>query len=199
MPPVAIGHGIAERACQPVQDRGVQQEAPDLLGLTLQDLLDEVVDDVAVVPSESCDEAGDVVAPLHRQGRQLERGDPALGPRLQRVDISCGQIQPHRLVEVRGGLVRREAQVGRTDLHELATRPQAGERQRRVGAGSDHEVQPRGQVLQQECHSVLHVVHVDEVVVVEHQHDVVRHCGELVNQRRENRLDRRLLRRLQEG
>ena len=76
------------------------------LGLTVQDLLDQVVDDVAVVPGEAGDEAGDVVAPLHRERRQLEGGDPALGARLQRGDIARRQLQPHHLVEVRGGLVR---------------------------------------------------------------------------------------------
>ena len=55
-----------------------------LLGLALQHLLDEVVDDVPVVAGEAGDEAGDVVAALHRQRRQLQRGDPALGAPLQR-------------------------------------------------------------------------------------------------------------------
>ena len=36
----------------------------DLFGLTVEDLLDEVVDDVAVVPGKSGDEAGDVVTAL---------------------------------------------------------------------------------------------------------------------------------------
>ena len=58
-----------------------------MLGLALQDLLDQVVDDVAVVAGEAGDEAGDVVAALHRQRRQLEGGDPALGPALQRGDV----------------------------------------------------------------------------------------------------------------
>ena len=111
-----------------------------MFGLTLQDLLDQVVDDVAVVPGEAGDEAGDVVAPLHRERRQLERGDPAFGAPLQRGDVLRRQLQPHHLVEVRGGLVGREAQVGRADLDELAARAQAGQRQRRVGAAGDHQV-----------------------------------------------------------
>ena len=47
---VLAGDGIAQWAAQPAQDGGLQQEAPDLVGLTLQDLLGQVVDDVAVVP-----------------------------------------------------------------------------------------------------------------------------------------------------
>ena len=165
----------------------------------MQDLFDQVVDDVPVVPGEARDEAGDVVAPLHRERRQLERGDPAFGALLQRGDVSRSETQPHHLVEVGGGLVRREAQIGGADLDELAPRPQAGQRQRRIGAGDDHQVDLWGQVLQQERHPVVDVVCIDHVVVVEHQHDVVRHRAELVEQRREDRLDRRRLGPLQEG
>ena len=93
---VLAGDGVAQRAAQPAQDRGLQQEAPDLLGLTLQHLLGQVVDDVAVVPGEARDEAGDVVPALHRQRRQLERGDPPLGAPLQRCDVLRRQGQSHR-------------------------------------------------------------------------------------------------------
>ena len=63
--------------------------------------------------------------------------------------------QAHHLVEVGGRLVGREAQVGGADLDQLAARPQPGQRQRRVGAAGDHQVQLRGQVLEQERHPVL--------------------------------------------
>ena len=76
-----------------------------MVGLTLQDLLDQVVDDVAVVPCEARDEAGDIVAPLHRERRQLECGDPAFRSPFQGGDIARGQIEPHHLVEVCVGLV----------------------------------------------------------------------------------------------
>ena len=98
---VLTGDGIAQWAAQPAQDRGLQQEAPNMIGLTLQDLLDQVVDDVAVVPGEARDEAGDIVTPLDRERRQLERGDPAFGTPFQRGDIRRRQVQIHHLVEVR--------------------------------------------------------------------------------------------------
>ena len=85
--------------------------------------------------------------------------------------VSC---QAHRLVEVRRGLVGREAQVGGADLDQLAARSQAGQRQRRIGAAGDHQVHLRGQMVEQEGHPVVDVARVDDVVVVEHQHDVVR-------------------------
>ena len=79
------GHGVAQRAVQPIQQAGAQQEGADLFGLPLQYLLDQVVDDVAVIAREAGDESADVRASLHGQRRQLERGDPALGPSLQRA------------------------------------------------------------------------------------------------------------------
>ena len=77
-----------------------EQEGAHLLGLAGEDLLDEIVDDVPVVAGEAGDEAGDVVAALHRQRRQLQCGDPALGARLQRGDVACGKVQAGGVVEV---------------------------------------------------------------------------------------------------
>ena len=110
----------------------------------------------------------------------------------------AAQVEAHHLVEVRGGLVGREAQVGGADLDELAARAQAGQRQRRIGAAGDHQVQLRREMVEQEGHPVVDVAGVDDVVVVEHQHDIVRDGAELVEQRGEDRFDRRRLRRLQE-
>ena len=53
-------------AAQPIQETGAQQEGPDLFGLTLQNLLDQVVDDVPVVAREAGNEATDVVPSLRR-------------------------------------------------------------------------------------------------------------------------------------
>ena len=106
--------------------------------------------------------------------------------------------QAHHLVEVRRSLVRREPQVGGTDLDQLATRSQPGQRQRRVSSAGDHQVQPRRQVVEQERHRVLDLAGVDQVVVVEHQHDVAAGRAEVVEQRREHHLDRGRLRRGQQ-
>ena len=191
------GDGIAQRAAQPVQDGGLQQEVLDGFGLSLQDLLGQVVDDVPVIPGEAGDEGGGVVAPLHRERSQLQRGDPTLGPSLQRLDVLSRQRQPHHPVEVRRRLVGREAQIGGADLDEIATPPQQRQRQRRVGATGDHQMNLWRQVLQQEGHPVLDVARVDQVIVVEHQHHVVADGAEVVEQRGEYRLHLRL-RRLQQ-
>ena len=84
------------------------------------------------------------------------------------------QIQAHHLVEVRRGLVGREPQIGGADLDEFATCSQAGQRQRADRHGWRSPVHPRRQMVEQERHPVLDVASVDDVVVVEHQHDLVR-------------------------
>ena len=94
------GDGFAQRPVQSAQDGGVQQEGPKIFGLALQDLLGQVVDDVAVVPGEPGNEAGDVASALHRERRQLDRGDPPFGPRVQCGDLLGRQVEPHHLIEV---------------------------------------------------------------------------------------------------
>ena len=149
-------------------------------------------------PAKPAMKPGDVVAPLHREGGELEGGDPALGAPLQRGDIRRGQVQTHHGVQVRGCLVLREAEIAGADLDEFPTCPQASQRQRRIGPARDHDVHPRRHVLEQERHPVLDLAGVDDVVVVEHEHDVVRDRAELVDQRGEDRLDRRRLRHPEE-
>ena len=65
-----------------------------MFGLALQDLLGQVVDDVPVIPGEAGDERGDVVSPLYRQCRQLERGDPPFGAPLQRCNSGAVGMPP---------------------------------------------------------------------------------------------------------
>ncbi len=53
-------------------------------------------------------------------------------------------------------------------------------------------------MVEQEGHRLVYVPRVDDVVVVEHQDDVLRDSTEIVDDGRQYRFDRRRLRRLQE-
>jgi hypothetical protein len=109
---VPAGDGVAQRVRQPVQDRGPQEEAADRLGLALQDLLDQVVDDVAVVSGEAGDEAGGVVAALQGQRCQLERGDPpSVRPSSAATSpaVSARPIAPVRYAAAISAVKRRSA------------------------------------------------------------------------------------------
>jgi len=58
---------IAEGRAEPVQDRRPQQETADVVGLTLQDLFNQVIDDVAVISREAGNETSDVDPTPHRE------------------------------------------------------------------------------------------------------------------------------------
>ena len=55
------------------------------------------------------------------------------------------------------------------DLHQISPGAKQGQRQRRVGAGGDEQVDVGRKVLQQESDALLDALVIDEVVVVEHQ------------------------------
>ena len=81
------GDGIAQRATQPFENGGLEQEAANQVGLTLQHLFDQIVHDIAVVAGERPDELANVVAPAQRERRQLKSGNPAFGAALQGGDV----------------------------------------------------------------------------------------------------------------
>jgi len=184
------GDGVAQGRSEPVQDGGGEQEVADLVGLVVEDLLDEVVHDVAVVAGEPRDERRRVLAAPQRDGRQLQRGDPALGAGSQGGDVGRVQVEPGRVTEVMGRLLVGEPQVGRADLRQLAARPQPGQRQRRVGAGADDQAHLGRQSLEQERHARLDLRALGEVVVVEQQVHVVGQHAELVEDVGQDGLDR---------
>ena len=185
--------GIAQRPRQPIQDAGPKEEPAHVVGLAIQDLLDEVVDDEAIVAGETRDEAVDIVPTLHGQGGQLERGDPTLRALLQRRDLARFEVQAGRLIEIRSGLLTREAQIRGSYFHELPLRPQTRQRKRWIGAGCDHDVRRWRQVLQQERHLVLDVAGIDHMEVIKHQEDVGSDRAKLVGEGRHDRLDGRWL------
>ena len=182
--------GVAQRSGEPVEDGGVQQELADVLGLVLQHLVEQVVQDEAVAAGERADESGDVAAAAQRQGDQLQSGDPAFRAGLERVDVRGGKAETHDLVQEALRLVRREAQVGGAQLSQRFSSPQAGQRERRIRATRDQQVQLRRKVVEQERHGLVHWPCVDHVVVIEHEHDLPGCPRHVVDERSQRRLDR---------
>src|ERR671912_570520 len=68
----------AKRGAHALRHRRLEQEFSHPFGLPFEDLLSQEVQDVAVAPGEGLDEAGEVLAVAHREGRKLEGGDPTL-------------------------------------------------------------------------------------------------------------------------
>jgi hypothetical protein len=63
---VLAGNGVAKRATETVQDRGLQQEIPGAFRSLLQNFIGEIVQNEPVTTGEIGDEIRQVVATLHR-------------------------------------------------------------------------------------------------------------------------------------
>ena len=135
------GDGIAQRAAQPVQDRGLQQEGAHAFRLAQKHLLHQVVQHEAVAAGEGAGRTRRCRCAPAWRARPVagRRSSPRCGPPAR--PSRRGEVQPHHLVEELGRLVRGEAQVGGAQLGQLAAGAQAGQRQRRVLAAGDDQVQ----------------------------------------------------------
>ena len=179
-------HGVAQRAAQPLQHGRVQQKLTNLFGLMVQHLFHQIIHDVAVVSGERLNERWKVLAPLHRQGRQLKARDPALGAVIQGHHARCRQIQVHHAVEKLGDFRQRKAQIGGAEFGELTLNPQPGQRQRRVFAGGDGQMKRRRKMFQQKRQGRADLRIVQNVVVVQHKVDGVRQGAEVIEEFGEN-------------
>ena len=105
--PGRLGDGVAERAGEPVEDRRAEQEVADVVGLAVEHLLDEVVDDEPVVAGEPGDERatgrpGPAARARPAAGR---RSSPRCGRRARRRRARPARARSRR--EERGRLVVR--------------------------------------------------------------------------------------------
>ena len=168
-PRLAVGHAgddLAQRAAQAVEDRGAQEE---LLGLARQageNLLDDVVEDVAVARPEPPHQVGVVGPAAQRDRGQPQRRSPTLGPIGEILDLRGGELDPGRPHEC-GRLRRREAEVLGAHLEELAAGTQARERERWIGARRDREPGSGRETLDEGRHQPMDGRLLDDVVVVQ--------------------------------
>ncbi len=87
----APGHGIAQVAVQPGQNRGVQQELLHRGRLAGQHLLGQVAQDEAVGSAEGLDKGRGIGAALQGKAGQLQAGGPPLGARGETGQVRLGQ------------------------------------------------------------------------------------------------------------
>ena len=192
LPVGAARDRVAQRTGQLAEHRGVQQEPAEPVGQPTEHLLDQVVEDEAMAPGERLDEPRDVVAPTHRQRRQLEPRDPALGALVEGGDVLGGEAEAHHLVEEGVGLGRAEPQVRGPQLDQLAPGPQPRQGQRGVRTRCHGHGHLRREQAQQVLHRAMHGSGLEDVVVVERQHRPSRPPLEPDGQVRQHRVDRSL-------
>ena len=183
---LAAGDGVAQRAAEPLQHRGFQQERAHLLALELQHFLGQVVQDVPVAAGERGHERGGIVVSA-QSARPAATGRPALGPGRQRRHggIGQGRARPGRHLLQQG---RRLANVNRSSASRSSAESTRAQRASASG-GSLRLARPRisrRPVLEKETERLVHGLRANHVVVIEDQEHLVvtRRGGELVNQGR---------------
>ena len=132
-------HDVAERRAHALQNRRLQEEAAQGRGLIVQHLV-QVIADLAVVSRELLDECASVLLRLHGESCQAETRGPALGARQQELHLATVEVEPERIVEERLSLGVTEAELGCPHLGDPAGRPEARQRQRRIGAARDRQM-----------------------------------------------------------
>src|SRR5206468_7108693 len=113
--------------------------------------LQQVVGDGAMAAAEAREEAGGILAPLQGTRRQLQAGDPAFGAGVQQRALRGRQRQSPLLQQVGAAFLGRELQLGGAQFQQGVSASQARQRQRRVGARREHQVQLGRLVLQQQA------------------------------------------------
>ena len=113
----------------------------DLFRLPADNFFGQVVQDEAVAAAKAGDKCRGVTPVPERKAGQVQTDDPALGASLQGGDIRRGKAEFHHLVEIRIRLGKCETQIAGPDLGQLVVRPQPGQRQRRILAGQQDQVQ----------------------------------------------------------
>src|SRR5215207_4959387 len=182
-------HCVAEGACHPPQYRGFEQELPHVLGKPRQDLLSQEVDDVAVAAPERFNEGVFVLPVPQGEGGEVDPRRPPFGTLEQYGEIIGGDVQPHLFVQQVGGFLLGEGKLLGPDLVHLSPCPPPPQRQRRVRAAREDEVDVLGEVLPEEGHRLVRVVLSYELVVIENQYHPTGQLGEPVYEHGKRYLD----------
>src|SRR5918996_1548156 len=150
---LAVDDRVAKRTAEALEDRRAQEEVPDLLGLAVEHLRAEVVDDVTLVARKRLDEGPRVGSPAQRESSEIQACGPTLRPLVQPRHVFWIEAQLEHTVQEHGGLLVGEAQLLRSDLVQLTAGAQPRKRQWRIAASAEDDVQRRRQVLEQELNS----------------------------------------------
>ena len=103
-------------------------------------LLGQEVDDKPVLSGELADEGAWRRMAAKRERRQVQPRRQSLGPCHQVGQVWLGELDVGHGMHERGRVSGREAQLVLPDLDHLAGRPQAGQREGRIGPRDEHDL-----------------------------------------------------------
>ncbi len=180
---VPLEHGVTQRTAHAVEDRGPRQELELARAPGGRGARPEVIGDEPVVAAERR-EPRLAVGSVESERREVDPCGPALGALVQRGRLRLAEVEPRRREElVSLGVAQRERR--RSELEQLAVRPELREPEARLRAPGQHELRSGGHVEEKGRESVQAVGIVDLVDVVQHEHDRLTPSGERLAEPRE--------------
>jgi hypothetical protein len=180
---------VAERPAEALQNRCPQQERPQLGRLPGEDLGRQIVDEITFVAGEALDQCARIRMPAKRERRQIERGRPALRPRLQPFDVRGRELQTEGIGQECRRLLVAEAKLAGTQLVQFATGAQLAQREWWVLPRCDDEAQADRRMLDEVGERLVDLRYCDHVVVVKDKREVAVEAGQVVEQQRQHDLD----------
>ena len=164
------GHSVGQRAADPLQDRGAEQQLPDPFGLALEDLGKQVIRHRPLAAGELGDELSGVrVTGQRHRGEPQARGPP-LGPRQEHGGVLGRQLDPGCVKELLR-LIGREPEVDGAELGQLASQAESMESQRWVMAGGEDHVQQWWPLREQELQVCLSIRRDQLLKIVDDEYD----------------------------
>jgi hypothetical protein len=123
----AFGDRAAQWTTQPLQDGGSEQELPDPVGLSLEHLLAQVVEDVAMGSGEGVQKSVGFRVVAQGQRGQLQSDRPAFGPGLKGDDGLGREFEAPHLAQERCRLLGGKPEVRGPQFTNLAPSPKPGQ------------------------------------------------------------------------
>ena len=168
--PRRLDHRVAEVTAHPIQHRGLLEEPSLGVGKPGHQLDAEVIGHEAVVTGEDPCARRAWRARLHREGRQIQAGGPALGALRQLIDLILAELDSRRAEQQRG-FPRVEPELLRTDLVQPPVSAPATERQRRLLSARDRDRRTLRDRLEQLGEHVMARGIGDRVQIIEREHE----------------------------
>ena len=164
---------ITQGCIETFQNGSLQQKITQSLRLERERFIGQILCHIAVAARKRRNDFAGICRLLQRERCELQTRHPAFSARLQRADIFGVQRESHCLIQELQGFFFGEAQVIGADLGQLSAYAPASQREGRVGAADENEMQVRGEVVDQICNRIVNGLLGDMVIIVQDQDDIL--------------------------
>ncbi len=180
-----------------LEDGCTKQKHLHVLGLSLQNLLGQIVQDVALIPTDLLQEGSRIGLLWQGKAKQLQADEPALGACGHLLDGLLWHLDAHHLTEESLDLLCCTAQLVRAHFQHVLACSLHRQWQGRVSPCGDDDAQLRRQMFNQIRQGGMHLLFRDHLIVIENQHKVIRALSQQIDQGRQQGLEGRWGLRLQ--